>query len=241
MPIYANTLREYCSKKPAKKNKDPLTIHVMGKLSDFMMGKSMLVKYGDPGNSIFTVQINGVDIPNVMVYIGSSINVITTETTHALSLHNLKHTPTILELADRSTFKPVGKLEDVTISVDSWHDRIYFLVLHTHSSVGGHPLILGRLWLATADPYRRFRSRNMVISNGHNTKNLALYPPTEPNSPNELPGGKKFVSTVEDKVENEQVRPVLTIGQAHQLKMESKDDVITSFMDDPCSISEPNQ
>ena len=38
VPIYAKTLREYFSKKIAKKTKDPLNIHVMGKLSDFMMG-----------------------------------------------------------------------------------------------------------------------------------------------------------------------------------------------------------
>ena len=37
------------------------------------------------------------------------------------------------------------------------------------------------------------------------------------------------------------MRPVLTIGQSLQLKMETEDDVITSFMDDPYSISEPNQ
>jgi len=41
-------------------------------------------------------------------------------------------------------------------------------------------------------------------------------------------------------MENEELRPVLTIGQALQLKMESEDDVITSFMDDPCSVSKPN-
>ena len=62
VPIYAKTIREYCLKKPTKKTKDPLTIHVMGKLSDFMMGKSTPVKYGDPGNPILIAQINGVEI-----------------------------------------------------------------------------------------------------------------------------------------------------------------------------------
>ena len=151
-PIYAKTLREYCS----KKSKDPLTIHVMGKLSDFMIGNSMPIKYGDPGNPVLIVQINGVEIPNVLVDLGATINVITTKTMHTLGLRNLKHTPTMLELANRSTVKPVGKLEDVTISVDSWHYPIDFLVLHTQSSVGGHPLILGRPWLATADAYIGF-------------------------------------------------------------------------------------
>ena len=86
VPIYAKTLREYCSKKPAKKTKDPLTIHVMGKLSDFMMGKSIPVKYGDPGNPVLTVQINGVEIPNVLVDLGATINVITAETMQTLDL-----------------------------------------------------------------------------------------------------------------------------------------------------------
>ena len=53
-----------------------------------------------------TVQINGVQIPNVLVDLGATINVITTETMHTLGLCNLKHTPTVLELADRSTIKP---------------------------------------------------------------------------------------------------------------------------------------
>ena len=131
VPIYAKTLMEYFSKKPAKKTKDTLTIHVMGKLLDFMMGKSMSVKYGDPGNPILTVQIKKVEIPNVLVDLGAAINVITSETIHALSLHNLKHKPIVLELADQSTVKPIGKLEDVAISVDSWHYPIDFLVLHT--------------------------------------------------------------------------------------------------------------
>jgi len=100
VPIYPKNLREYYSKKPAKKSKDPLSIHIMGKLSYFMMGKSMPVKYGDPGNPILTIHINGVEIPNVLVDLGASIDIITTKTMHALSLRNLKHTPIVLELAD---------------------------------------------------------------------------------------------------------------------------------------------
>lgn len=137
--------------------------------------------------------------------------------------------------------KPVGKLEDVTISLDSWHYTIDFLVLHTKYLVGGHPIILGRPWTATVNAYIGCRSWNMVISNGHNTKNLVLYPPAEPNSHIKTVGGKKALSMVEDVMEEEDVRPILTIRHALQLKMESEDDVITSFMDDPCSISESNQ
>lgn len=55
--IYAKTIKKYCSKKLGMKLKDPLTIHVMGKLSDIMLWKSIPVKYRDPGNPILTVQI----------------------------------------------------------------------------------------------------------------------------------------------------------------------------------------
>jgi hypothetical protein len=107
--------------------------------------------------------------------------------------------------------------------------------------VGNHPLILGRPWLATADAYIGCRSGHMVISNGHNIKNLVLYPPVEPNPSIKPTGNNKILSSKESETENEELRPVLTIGQALQLKIESKDDVITSFMDDPCSISKTNQ
>lgn len=135
----------------------------------------------------------------MLVDLGAAINIITTETMHVLGLRNLKHTPTVLELADRCTVKPVGKLEDVTISVDSWHYPIDFLVLQTQSSVGGHPLILGRPWLATADAYIGCRSGHMVISNGHNIKNLVLYPLVEPNPSIKPARSKKTLSRKESE------------------------------------------
>ena len=118
--IYVKMIREHCSKKLGRKPKDPLTIHVMGKLSDTMLEKSIPVKYGDPGNPILTIQINGVNIPNVLVDLGATINVITSATTTIFGLQDFKPTPTILELAYWSIVKPIGKLEDITISVDSW-------------------------------------------------------------------------------------------------------------------------
>ena len=91
--IYAKTIKEYFSKKPGRKPKDPLTIHVMGKLSSIMLGKPTLVKYRDPRNSILIVQINGVDIPNVLVYLGATINVVTSATMITLVCETLNQLP----------------------------------------------------------------------------------------------------------------------------------------------------
>jgi hypothetical protein len=180
--IYAKMIRENCYKKLGRKPKDPLTIHVMGKLSDIMLGNSIPVKYGDPRNPILTIHMNGVNIPNVLVDPGATINVITSTTTTILGLHDFKPTHTILELENQSTIKPIGKLEDITILVDSWQYLVDLLVLQTQFPFGGHPLILERHWLATADAYIGCQSINIVISNGGDTKNLIMYPHAEPSS-----------------------------------------------------------
>ena len=126
------------------------------------------------------MKINGIEIPNVLVDLGATINMITSEIMHKLGLQNLKQTPTLLELADISTVRPLGKLEYITILVDSWHYPIDLLVLKALSQASDHPLILGRPWLATLDAYIGCQSGNMVISNGKVINNLILYPPVEP-------------------------------------------------------------
>ena len=75
-----------------------------------MLGKYILVKYVDPGNLILIIQINGVDIPIVLVDLGAAINDITFATVITLGPWNLKPTPIIVELADRYTIRPVEKL-----------------------------------------------------------------------------------------------------------------------------------
>ena len=57
MPIYAKIVRDLCVIKPGRKPKDPPTVHVIGKLFELIMGKTLLDKYDDPRNPTVTVQI----------------------------------------------------------------------------------------------------------------------------------------------------------------------------------------
>ena len=106
VPIYAKIFRDLCVRKPGRKPRDPPTVHVIGKLSELIMGKTLVEKYDDPRNPTVTVHIGNTQIPNVLVDLGAAINVMTIETVRKLGLTNLRPTPTILELADRSTIKP---------------------------------------------------------------------------------------------------------------------------------------
>ena len=76
-PIYAKTVRELCIRKPRRKLKDPPTIHVMGKLIDLRLGKTILPRYGDPNNLVVILLINNVSIPNTLVDQGATINTMT--------------------------------------------------------------------------------------------------------------------------------------------------------------------
>ena len=79
VPIYAKNFRDLCVKKPCRKLKYHLTILLVGKLSELMMGKTPLAKYDYPRNPTITVQIGKTHIPNVLVDLGIAINVMTIE------------------------------------------------------------------------------------------------------------------------------------------------------------------
>ena len=91
------------------------------------------MKYDDPRNPIVIVQIGRTQIPNVLVDLGAAINVMTIETVRKLGLTNIRPTPIILELADRSTIKPEGILDGLISSVDLWEYPADFLVLQPKS------------------------------------------------------------------------------------------------------------
>ena len=230
VPIYARTVRDICIKKPGRKAKDPLTVHVMGELTASMTEKDPLVKYGDPGHPTVTVQVGKNFVSKVLVDLGAAINIMTLETTQLLQLKNfIRETPTILELADRSTIKPEGVIEDLIISVESWNYPADFVVLQTKTKLGGHPLILRRPWLATADAFISCRSGSMTIYNGQETKQLTLYPHSTPMINND--------NSVWVDYEDEKTQPILTIGQALTFKDSNKDELISSFISEPSSVS----
>ena len=121
-------------------------------------------------------------------------------------------------------------MDDLVISVDSWEYPTDFLVLQPKFQLGGHPLILGRPWLATVDACISCRSRSMTISDGTEINNLNLYPPSR------LSSEAKTILWMELE-EEEGVQPLLTIGKALTFKDETEDDAINSFISKPTSIN----
>ena len=94
----------------------------------------------------------------------------TIETVKKLGLTSIRPTPTILEMDDKYTIKPEGILDELVVSIDPWEYPVEFVVLHPNSQLGGHPLILGRPWLATPDACISCRSGSMTIYDGIDIK-----------------------------------------------------------------------
>ena len=117
-----------------------------------------MAKYEDLGNPTVTLYIGSTKSPNDLVDLVTTINVRTIETVKKLGHIKLKQTPMVLELADRSTIRPKGILDDLVVSIDSWEYLMEFLVLWPKSQLGGNPLIFGRPWLATTNAYISCRS-----------------------------------------------------------------------------------
>ena len=101
------------------------------------------------------------------------------ETLCSLNIYNIKPTPTILELVDRSKVKLEGVIDDVIVSIDSWEYPVDFIILQPKSNLGRHPLILGRPWSTTTYAFIGCREGSMIISKENESKQISLYPPAK--------------------------------------------------------------
>jgi hypothetical protein len=75
--IYLKAVREICLRKPGRKHKDLQTVHVMGKLSDLMMGGVLTAKYYDPDSLVVDRKINNTIISNTLIDLWATINIMT--------------------------------------------------------------------------------------------------------------------------------------------------------------------
>jgi len=80
IPILVKTIKELSTKKPGRKTKEVKRIHLVGKITDIMMGKIAIQKYVDPGSPVVKTHINGVEIPNTLIDLGSIINIMSKQT-----------------------------------------------------------------------------------------------------------------------------------------------------------------
>ena len=95
-----------------------------------------------------------------------------------LGLGELKPTNITLSLADRSVKIPKGICEDVLVKVEKFYYPVDFVVIDTEPIASGPnhvPIILGRLFLATANAIINCRNGVMQLTFGNMTLELNIF------------------------------------------------------------------
>jgi hypothetical protein len=180
IPIYSKVVKELCIKNPGRNKKDPPIVNLIGGLFEYISKQPKLAKYENPGNPVVTITINEVSVGNTLIDLGETINVMTTTTLKQLQLQPLlRPTPTILELANKTRVILEGILDDVMVTLASWKYPVDFLFIHSKDPSKGHPVILGRPWLATTNAFISCREGEMTILNGLSIQKLTIYPPAQ--------------------------------------------------------------
>ena len=87
IPIYNKFIKETSMKGPGrKKNKDHVTVNIVGHLSNIMFGKVVNPIYADPRSPVVTINIKNMSIPNDLIDLGEALNVMTKDTMLNLNL-----------------------------------------------------------------------------------------------------------------------------------------------------------
>jgi len=80
IPIYAKTIKDLYIKNLGKKRAKPCTIPFVGRVVELMTRCAQFEKYFDLRNPVIFVQIGDILIPNVLVDLGATINIMTRQT-----------------------------------------------------------------------------------------------------------------------------------------------------------------
>ncbi|KAK5785997.1 hypothetical protein PVK06_040621 [Gossypium arboreum] len=146
MPTYAKFLKELLTNK--RKFEDLSTVELNEECSAILQNK-LPTKLKDPGSFTIPCLIGSLNVEKALADLGASINLMPYKMFKQLGLGEPKPTMMSIQLVDRSNKYPRDIIEDVLVTVDKFIFLVDFVVLDMDEDVEV-PLILGRLFLATA-------------------------------------------------------------------------------------------
>ncbi|KAM1362810.1 hypothetical protein ACFX2H_027588 [Malus domestica] len=149
VPKYAKFLKELCTNKTRKSNKE--VVKVSENVSAVLQRK-LPTKCKDPGSFTIPCIIGTTRFEHAMLDLGASINVMPYYIYESMNLGELKKDGVIIQLANRSNAYPNGVLEDVLVQVNHLIFLADFYVLDMEDSAHSTslPILLGRPFMKTA-------------------------------------------------------------------------------------------
>ncbi|XP_075087722.1 uncharacterized protein LOC142169719 [Nicotiana tabacum] len=145
MPSYAKFLKEILSSK--KKLEEVSVVKLTEKYSAIHQNK-LPQKLGDSGSFKIPCTVGGAHFEKALCDSGFSINLMPFSIFRKLELGEMKDAGVSLQLADQSTKRPKGIIENILVRFDKFVFPVEFIVLEMDENTEV-PLILGRPFLAT--------------------------------------------------------------------------------------------
>ncbi|XP_010546414.1 PREDICTED: uncharacterized protein LOC104818494 [Tarenaya hassleriana] len=169
MPSYAKFLKDILArKKTVEKETVALT-----KECSAVFQHDLPRKMADPSSFSIPCKLGNLFIEHALCDLGASVSLMPLSIFKRLGAGELKPTQMILQLADRSTKRPAGILEDMPLKVDDYYIPVDFVVLDMDAD-SSMPIILGRPFLNTADVVIYVKAGRLTMSIGDETIEFML-------------------------------------------------------------------
>ncbi|XP_010525703.1 PREDICTED: uncharacterized protein LOC104803470 [Tarenaya hassleriana] len=169
MPSYAKFLKNILArKKTLEKETIPLT-----KECSAVFQHDLPRKMADPGSFSIPCKLGNLFIEHALCDLGASVSLMPLSIFKRLGVGELKPTQMILQLADRSTKRPAGILEDMPLKVGDYYIPVDFVVLDIDAD-SSMPVILGRPFLNTTYVVIHVRADRLTMSIGDETIEFML-------------------------------------------------------------------
>lgn len=175
IPIYAKFLKDLC---PVKRKLNVQKKAFLIEQVSAIIQRNTPPKYKDLGSPTIACVIGSSKIGQTLLDRSSSVNLLPYTIYEQLGLGELKPTPIILQLVDRSIKMPIGIVEDVLVQIDKFFYPVDFVVLDVHLTSPSSfqaPIILGRPFFATSNALINCISGILKLSFGNMTLELNIF------------------------------------------------------------------
>ncbi|XP_022897799.1 uncharacterized protein LOC111411505 [Olea europaea var. sylvestris] len=175
VPTYVKVLKDLCT---VKRKHHVKKIAFLTEQVSAMIEQRIPPKYKDPGCPTISCVIGSREFAQALLDLGASVNLMPYAIYLLIGLRKMKPTSIVLQLADRSTIRPRGVVEDVLVQVDKVYYPVDFLVLDVKVEVDINskiPILLGRPFLATANTLINCRNCLMKLTFGNMTLEVNIF------------------------------------------------------------------
>jgi len=171
MPLYAKILKDIFSKKRKIEHNETITLTREGSA----VIKKVPPKLVDPRSFSIPCVIWSETIEKAMCDLGASVSLLPLSLFKRIGICELKPTEMTLKLADRTTIRPVGFVDNIPVKIEGIYIPADFMVVDIDEDPQV-PILLGRPFLATAGDIIDVQNGRMIFQVSDEIANIMENP-----------------------------------------------------------------